>query len=866
MQEIAGAPRMKPVPWFLATVPRPNPEMVERIGVIALLDSVVKTHQTTIVSAPSGFGKTVAVTQWSADHRIRAPGLVSWLTLTDRVADYADVVRGILTALLRAARDRSDDPMYRAVSALFENPAHRPTFDVIGNIDSADPITVVVDDFHYAAGALGESAFLGFIEHAPQWLRLILISSGAIDPAMARLRLHGRIGVIGASHLVLSASEIAAVAERFGNPIPPETASALHAATQGWPAAVRLVLVSGPGISPIDVRGDLTDYIRTSVLGRMRSDLADFVLNTTVSDRLNGPLAAALSGRSDWSALMDECVAAGLFVERFGSGEEDVYQWHSMFVSHCRSILRHNAPSRWRQLNATAARHLASDNPLQAVEHAICAGDADLAAATLTNHWLELLLQSQTEALDGASTALIKAFGERPDLLLIRACCRALAGDVVNASQLSARAEMDETDWSPRTRFIADITRVLTSQEHGVIISAAIAAERALADRNIVSPSAYACALFVLGWAHSRIRGSAEASPLLEAAYHESGALGLTEVAERARQYLAFAAAGAGEFASAGRWLRKRSHAATVTPEPWMSHDGEGIELFTSGYVHFWRGDLRKASANFLSLDAAEGSGYPDVSRVMLALAVSTSNDRANFGVAEAALRRVDDAERHGVPWRIYKLASLARLAEAQGEKERALSYAAQLEQGCNVPMCSAIAAGVCRRLGELTLARRLADTAKLEVAQSYTRVYGLLTSALLDWSAGDHNAAHARLEESLSTAASEKVRYQFLDNPDQDCLDLLSAHATRTAYQTFLEEGILDCQAAATRLRSSASAHQLTSRELEVLALLRTPMTSLEIAAQLSVSINTLKTHQRAIYRKLGVGKRREAVRATNR
>jgi LuxR family maltose regulon positive regulatory protein len=140
-----------------------------------------------------------------------------------------------------------------------------------------------------------------------------------------------------------------------------------------------------------------------------------------------------------------------------------------------------------------------------------------------------------------------------------------------------------------------------------------------------------------------------------------------------------------------------------------------------------------------------------------------------------------------------------------------------------------------------------------------------MLTLAILDWEVGRGDEAQRKLERCLQLAAPEGVFLPFIDNADTSCVELLAAHAATTAHREFVDRCIEVCDATAAR-RSPAAESSLTPRELEVLAYLRTPMTGNEIAARLSVSLNTLKTHQRAIYRKLGVTNRREAVRATHR
>lgn len=859
-----GSPAPATLPWFLAMPPTPSDEMVERPELNTLLEHSVAAHRATVVCAPSGFGKTVAVSQWVAGRPSQHPGSVSWLTLTEKIVDADDVMRGVVTALQRAARERNDSMQYRMLASALDAAS---AVAVLAKIESEDPVTVVIDDFHHARDVMGAPFFRRFIEQGPPWLRLVLITTEAIPPGFARLRLHGHIGVVGSSEFLMAAAVIRQMAERLGHPVTTAQARAILGSTGGWAGAIRLALVGGDErSSTIDV--NLTEYISSAVLRRLRPQLAEFVLNSTVSSRLDDHLAAALSEDDDWAQLLAECVAAGLFIERYANGEHTVYQWHSMFTLHCRRILRQRDGHRWRRLNRVAAVELARRYPLIALDHAIQADDERLASAIINDHWLELLLQSQSESLDRACISAMTAFGEEPELLMIRACCRDLAGDTAGAALLFARAqEVDESEsHSVRMDFLADLTTVLLTDDRDAMVAAVDRAQVALADRTLVTANVYACALFLLGWADSRLRRGERGAALLKAAEYECRALGLIELSERARQNLAFASAAAGDFDQAMSLI---DGAQTGTddhqPDLWLAHDGDGIETLTRGYVRLWRGDLMAARDDFLAMHAAIGSGYPDLGRMLLALSVATLADLDHAAVATTAVALIPDGESHGVPWGSYKLTANARLAELRRDREGALRLAAQLAEADHVPMMSAIGSGICRRLGHPALARQLANKVKDCQTQPYSRSYGLLTLALLEWEIGNGVEAQHVLETCLSVAAPQQVRYPFTDNSDPGCLQLLAAHASGTAYREFLNECIAVSDAAQVR-RDAGNANALTRREREVLAFLRTPMTSKEIAAQLMISVNTLKTHQRSIYHKLGASNRREAVRLAGR
>ncbi|MCV7066388.1 hypothetical protein H7H51_12800 [Mycolicibacterium farcinogenes] len=723
---------------------------------------------------------------------------------------------------------------------------------------------MVIDDFQLARSVVPDADVVGLVENGPQWLRFVLITTDPVSAAWARLRLHDKVSVIGTEELAFTHDDVDTLVGMTETAVAAAGVDRILTATGGWPAAVRLVLVGGDGAPAFAGGIDLTDYIATAVLGRMRPDLADFALTVTVCPRGDAHLARVLSDRPDSAELLDDCVAAGLFLERIGTGESAVYQWHSMFVTHCQEILRRRYPGEWKRLNRLAAVELAQRYPLEAVEHAIRADDR-LGYDVVADHWLELLLQSRSAALDLACLRLCEAFGENPETLMIRSGCRAVAGDAVTAALLfeRARAMSQSMATTGRLEFIADLTQLLVSDDREVMDAAAGRVEAALTNRDVVSPRIYACALFVLGWADSRTRRSpTRGSALLEAAVHECTALGLPEVAHRARQNLAFALAHAGELGRAERALQLVVASDESTPELWLSHDGDGIDRFTAGWIQFWRGEMDSAKEHFIAAEATAGVGYPDTARMFLAFTASTLRDADVLNIAEAAVARMPDADTHGVPWVSYRAAARARLAEARGDRQLALELAAGVAGSDHLPMVSAVLSGMCRRLGGPDLADRLAHQALEPRVPGNVAAYALHTLALLDWQDGRAEAAHQRIERLVTVARAERVRYQFVDNPDTASKQLLAAHLSYTSCPDFVEAALL----AGEHDRVETRVADLTPREREILAFLRTAMTMQEIADKMSISVNTLKTHQRSIYRKLGAANRRQAINRIDR
>jgi LuxR family maltose regulon positive regulatory protein len=211
--------------------------------------------------------------------------------------------------------------------------------------------------------------------------------------------------------------------------------------------------------------------------------------------------------------------------------------------------------------------------------------------------------------------------------------------------------------------------------------------------------------------------------------------------------------------------------------------------------------------------------------------------------------------ETHGIPWPRYRQLAVALLEEGVGHRDRALQLARGLADETTMPLLAVLVAGVMRRAGAhseaLQFLRRLTPYAAIP----YIRIATLATNALVHWASGRSEAAHELCEEALALAEPEDIRLIFSEN-DSELRELLSAHV---AWGTHYEEFVLSCLRPGA---GDAGMGALSERERDVFEQLRTTLTTIEIAERLGVSVNTVKTHQRSIYRKLGVTSRREALR----
>lgn len=856
-----------PAPWFLVSRPaRPTDEVV-RTRVIDHLDHVVDGARITRIVAPSGYGKTTALRQW-AD---RTPTSVAWLTLTEFDDDPVRLHRGVISALKRAAEALDGDDTHPLLQLVPDVTNLAASYDgLAAALDRMDgPLAVVIDDAHHGGDALRRTLPQLLDRVGASTLRLVLVGAGDVD-VPAKLRLDGALADVAPSTFAFTSEEVDELTDLMGIADDPSLTERVLDRTGGWPAAVRAHLFevtnpdaigSGTGTGARAV----TDLVREEVLPRLRDDLAGFVLASTTCPRTDATLAQLLTGRADAAALLDECVRRGLFVDRYQDDDErPVYRWHAVLADACQAILAERDPAELERLQRTAANALRDDYPLPAIDHALRAGDPALAIDVIATSWAGILLQAGAAPLDRACRALPRPWSSSPEALYARACCLDVTGDRHGAVLLAQRAATAAAAVAPvrreRVALVAAQASLVLADEHEVLLGAVDDLTDLLASTPDLPPRTYAHLLFLAGWAEMRVRRSPEqAIKLLESARLEAIAVGDQVVAHRAGTNSAFALAYAGRFRDADARLEE-TNASLSARADWNAYDGD-IEAVARGYVAFHRGQREEATRHLTAAADAGNGPYALVAIFHLGLLAADLGDPVRLDEAELAVRRLPDEPEHGMPWPHYATFTRCCLALARGDADLALDLARSIADLRYFPVMGGMLAEVHRQLGTVAQAEACLAAVEDLPLPSYARVGTLVTRALIAAEREETDTAHRLLEEALGLAVDEQIT-RPLTGPDPILRSLLGDHASRgTRHDGFLADLLARSEGGEERLRVGA---QLSPREREVLGYLRSSLTTAEIAEALFVSANTVKTHQRAIYRKLGVSGRGEAIKLT--
>ncbi|WP_301114931.1 helix-turn-helix transcriptional regulator [Microbacterium sp.] len=487
---------------------------------------------------------------------------------------------------------------------------------------------------------------------------------------------------------------------------------------------------------------------------------------------------------------------------------------------------------------------------LPATSQEMASPNPEQARSILRTNWLRLIIESRTSELE--QFCMTFPDPHDPHLLLIRACCRDLVGDSYGAEYLRGQGLRVAPD-----DFVACFTELLLAPDSETKTAVADRAHHAL--KECEADDDYCSALFLLGWTEVRLRRDfARGIALLRSSIDEARLRDRPETQRLAESNLAFALTHAGLFTEAERVL----DALPPTPgqSDWDRFEG-GLPQANRGCIAYWRGDFELAAALLESAIAEEspGNNFEALSRLYYVMSLIALGRTDRYYAAAGLLQGISKTDKHGIPWDTLRRVASAWLAHAQDQDERAKAIAAPALTRTGAAVAHAVLAELYRVIREPVRSGQAFRLAAAAGLPRYARVSTLVTSAALHSAAGRGDDAHEQLEHALENAGAERIFAPFLAD-DLIVADLLNAHAHWGSNHQEVLHAILERRG----LHGTAVAGIFTEREKDVLACLRTTMTADEIATHLRIAYPTVKSHIRAIYRKLGVTTRRAAVHAT--
>jgi LuxR family maltose regulon positive regulatory protein len=835
----------------------------------------------TVVAAAAGWGKTIFAASWLEAGAGTRNG--AWVSLDEADDDPHAFWCAVATAVMPVVGGRTAVALRRVAAGAVA------AEDLPGAMAAAlrlapDPIALVLDNLHEITSPQVHRGLVRLVERPPP--NLALLATTRRDPPwpLPRLRLAGLVAERRAADLAFRADEAAQLFTQLGVGVNRSQLKRLVDRTEGWPAGLRLVAVHLTGVDDLDAAvstfsGDdhsVAGYLLTEVLDRESPEVITFLETVSVVDLVCADLADALTGRRDGARMLADLAASHLFVQAVGQPGR-WYRLHRLISDIVRALPA--ARRQRRDLHRRAAEWFQSNGiPLEAVRSAVAGELWPLTADLAGTHALKLIVTGRGRALERILARIRPAvLGVNPELAGALALARVAVGSDAEVATLIGLGRTARNAVSASRAARAGVLLDLSAAGLARIAGdweAAVAAQGLLP----AEPKALA-ALHMAG---------SEIVPVIVANNHGTAALwaGDLEAAERylsaatavdlggmaisqlnAAAYHALLRCERGELDLAEAEARRVINTAS-TAGLGLAVQSVGAYL-TMARVALDRGGTREADEWLERLADVEALGPEPHVRLAVAILLAARRDAAgDREAAVAGLRRHAGLAgwRSPAGLREHWMATEAALLARAGGDGAARELLERLARPTTAEGMLAVAR-VHLLLGDLPAA------AAIRAGVTPARyVRGRVSTAVLDTllaaAAGDEEQATDHIEDALTAAMPWSLRRPFLTEPGPLRPLLERRIDNGSAVPQFaldLLERMSHASPAAAEARPTLI-DPLTERERTVLRYLASTLSTAEIASELYLSVNTVKTYQRSLYRKLGVGRRRDAVHQARR
>jgi LuxR family maltose regulon positive regulatory protein len=863
---------------------------VPRPRITKLIAEGTRRCPLTLVTGPPGAGKTMALALWAAAE----PGTVAWVGL-----DEFDNRPGVFWSYVVAALRRSGVAVPKTLRAAEREQVGDEGFllRLAAALAAQDPpVTLVLDDLHLLTEPRVLQGLDFVLRNVGPSLRLA--ASSRMDPLLPlhRYRLAGELTEIRASDLAFSTSEAGLLLAQHGLTLSADLLESLTRRTEGWAAGLRLAAISlgahpDPGQFVKELIAEdraLTGYLVDEVLNVLSPEVREVLLSTSILDHVSADAAVELTGNERAAGIMTALVRANAFIQPLGSGR---YRYHTLFGEVLRLKLRREHPDRLVALHQRAARWCQRNGLLTgAVRHAAQAGDWPLAAGLVIDglaigqvieprgdHCLaeEFASMPPGQAWTGPQPHLVEA------AMALSASRHQSSASALNAAD--GILERLPADQEAASRLAAAVIRLIASLRTGDLKAAGAAAAHAELLVSRVPGGKLGRDI------RGRVRSGRAAVELwsghLDEAARVLGAVSVLEVARVPEIGSAAEAASGGEDQRADcagllalvEALRGRlRRAAELAGQAILVADEHRLPgwnpnpaaLMALAWVHLERNDLREARSCLKQADAGLAAS-PDKLIGAVAYLAAASVALAE-GRAPAAAQIIGRA-RSGWPvpvWLDQQLSLVeSRACGAAGDIKAALAAAERVGRGTSleaaVTLAHAWATAGDGDNARLALAPALAAGSG---AADRVRVQAWLVDAQLSYASGDRARGRRSFASALRLAEPEQLRLPFAAEHGwigpalQRDPELAAAHRSLLVPAVLHEQ--LPAPARAPDQAPILVVEPLTEREREVLRHVSGMLNTAEVASEMYISVNTVKTHLRSIYRKLAAAHRAEAVR----
>lgn len=885
-------------------IPPLPPKVVARPRLIKqLTEGLSIGHRLTLISAPAGFGKSTLVSEWIASCERPA----AWLSLDENDNDPARFLVYFIGALQTISPNLGTE-----IPSILQSPQPPSVESILTAllneiVKIQDEFILVLDDYHLVDTKSVDEALTFLIDHLPPQMHLVITTREDPSLPVPRLRARNQLTELRAADLRFTPSETA----EFLNQVmylslSEEDVATLESRTEGWIAGLQLAALSMKGQEDVHgfiqaFAGDhryIVDYLIEEVLQRQPEPIRNFLLQTSILERLNGSLCDAVTVQSGSKSKLEQLQRGNLFLIPLDD-KRDWYRYHHLFADVLRMHLITEHPDQVSVLHRRASEWYEQNGSANdAIRHALAAKDFER-AADLMGRAIPVMRSSRQEStlLGWLQTLPETLIRHRPVLCAAHAWTLLAGGKLENVEARLRDAEQWLDTTANRSEMVVvnneefaqlpgviSVYRAVLSQARGDVLGTVKFARQALdlfSEGNHLGRGAAATLLGLASWASGDL-DAAQSSyedgiTSLQRAGHISDVIGsaisladiliaqgcLREAMSIYEQGLQFATA------QGGLILR-----------------GAADMYVGMSELYRERNDLDIAEQYLLkSSELGEFAGLP---QNPYRWRVAMARIREVQGDVDAALDLFHEAERRYVSDfspNVHPIVALrTRVLIRQGRLSEALGWVREQKLSSEEPL------GYLRELEHITLARLLlarykadhADHFLLEAMRLLERLLKaaedggrqgsvieiLILQALAHQIQENIPAALVSLERALTLAEPEGYVRIFLDE-GPGMATLLREAVMRQIMPNYSGRLLESLKQEPPKGRDDTPhpvlqplVESLSQRELEILRLFKTELSGPEIAQELVIALSTVRTHTKSIYSKLNVNSRRAAVK----
>lgn len=848
-------------------------ELVPRPQVVELLEQGTK-RALTLISAPAGSGKTTILSSWLRDSEV----IAAWLSLDRHDNDLLRFWTYVVAALdalhpgafklaqeaLKVGRSRPSSPMEDILTALIN--------DIVA-LDN--DIVLVFDDYHEIVTPAIHASLAFLLDHLPTQLHLFIVSRNDPPFSLARLRTSNQLIEVRTDDLRFSPAEATLFLKNvMGLHLTAEEIAVLTTRTEGWIAGLQLAGLSlqrqrdiaGSIAAFAGTHRYIVNYLAEEVLQKQSEQVQQFLLYTSLLERLSADLCQAVTGNAESRAMLAQLELANLFIVALDD-ERVWYRYHQLFADFLRTRLQQSKPALVRELHYRAADWYQSNGYYEeAMSHLLTIPDFARAVQLIENSSEELMRYGDFTTLQRWISSLPAAsMRNNSHLIIIHATVLAFQGKIQEAERRLQDVEALLNDDRESIEGKVMSVRAFIETYHlnfPLAIEFARKALEILPTNNFFMRSMI---VLCLGIAF-RFKDSPAAHQALEQAIREAES---PHIILLSLEHLGYQLQEEGQLHRAQeiyqQALRLQPEGKMIT-ELWLAYLG------LAELQREWNRLEQAEHAMLQALKAAHERGRPTWLLDVTVTQALIKHARGRTDEALALLRQEELLwQREQSALAVLATRAYQALLEARhGNLQAALPWMQDFEQQTTREPLNAKNESFYRILAQIQLAagRTTAANALLEQLLAFAQTEGRMRAviktmalqALVLQASGAIESAISKITQALILAEPEGYVLTFTEE-GLEMTRLLKRLLTEQNAGTRISSEYLQALLAASVDEKVSSNTLLSERELEILRLISIGLSNQEIADRLVIAMSTVKWHVRQIFNKLSVNSRTQVL-----